>query len=252
MRIVMIGSGNVATVLGKIIKKAGHEILQVVSRNEHAAESLAEILGCGHCGYKGLIDETADIYLFAISDTALYEVGTNFDFGKKIALHTAGSVSKNVLEHVSANFGVLYPLQSLRKEMTSIPVIPLLVDGNNKETKKTIEEFAHTLSPIVSPTTDEERVNLHLAAVVVSNFSNHLYALTEDFCQKERVDFHMLHPIIAETALRIEKKSAAELQTGPALRNDFVTLEKHLKMLQRYPALKNIYLKMTDSIMSSK
>lgn len=250
MRIVIIGSGNVATVLGKIIKKASHTILQVVSKNEVTGKQLADTLECGFCTSNNLIDQSADIYLFAISDTALYDVALHFDFGNKIVLHTAGSVSKMVLENVSINYGVLYPLQSLRKEMSVIPKIPLLIDGNNRETLKTIETFANTLSPIVSVTTDEDRFNLHLAAVVVCNFTNHLYALTEDFCKKESVDFKVLHPIIAETALRIERRSASELQTGPAMRNDFVTLEKHLKMLQRYPALKNIYLKMTDSIMS--
>ncbi|MGG9972276.1 Rossmann-like and DUF2520 domain-containing protein [Ferruginibacter sp. SUN002] len=251
MRIVIIGSGNVATVLGKIIKNAGHDIIQVIGRNIVYAETLAATLGCKSGSYDVQPDTTADMYIIAISDTALYDFPVGFNFGNKIVVHTAGSVSKNVLEKLSANYGVLYPLQSLRKEMDVIPTVPLLIDGNTKEVIRYVTEFAQTLSPIVSFADDDQRVHLHLAAVVVCNFTNHLYALTEAFCKKERVDFTMLYPIIAETALRIEKKSAGELQTGPAMRNDFVTIDKHLKMLNTYPALRNIYLKLTDSIIEN-
>jgi predicted dinucleotide-binding enzyme len=39
--IVIIGSGNVASVLGRKFKAAGHEIIQVLSRNAKAASQLA-------------------------------------------------------------------------------------------------------------------------------------------------------------------------------------------------------------------
>lgn len=252
MRIVIIGSGNVATVLGKIIKNAGHEIIQVVSRDTTHASTLAGILNSPFTDYNGVIDASADIYIIAISDTALYDLPPVFNFGNKMVLHTAGSVSKNVLQKVSSKYGVLYPLQSLRKEMTDIPEVPLLIDGNSKEMIHFIEEFANTLSSTVSVADDDQRLHLHLAAVIVCNFTNHLYAMTENFCRKEKIDFSMLHPIIAETALRIQKRSAEELQTGPAMRQDFVTIDKHLKMLNIYPALKNIYLKLTDSIIENR
>ena len=42
MKVVLVGSGNVATVLGKVIHNAGHEIVQVLSRNENHAKELAK------------------------------------------------------------------------------------------------------------------------------------------------------------------------------------------------------------------
>ena len=92
---------------------------------------------------------------------------------------------------------------------------------------------------------------MHVAAVVVSNFTNHLYALAAEFCKKEGVDFGLLAPLIMETAGRIQKSSPADVQTGPAVRNDIFTIEKHLRVLAGHPALKNIYLKLTDSIMTA-
>jgi predicted short-subunit dehydrogenase-like oxidoreductase (DUF2520 family) len=127
--------------------------------------------------------------------------------------------------------------------------IPLLIDGNTEETITLIEDFAKTISTNVTKANDEQRLKLHIAAVVVSNFTNHLYKLAEDFCKNEKVDFTLLAPLIKETAERIQHASPADVQTGPAVRNDIFTIEKHLRILSDHPALKYIYIKLTDSIM---
>src|SRR5437868_12497480 len=124
--------------------------------------------------------------------------------------------------------------------------IPILIDGNSPETTALIEDFARSLSNTVSIANDDQRLKLHVAAVIVSNFTNHLYALAEEFCEKEKVDFKMLIPLIMETAERIETNSPASVQTGPALRNDIFTLDKHLRLLNAYPKLKYVYLKLTE------
>ncbi|HNH22903.1 MAG TPA: DUF2520 domain-containing protein, partial [Ferruginibacter sp.] len=169
--------------------------------------------------------------------------------GNKLILHTAGSVPKDVLKEISTNYGVLYPLQSLRREMAYTGDIPLLIDANSDEALTLLEDFARTLSGNVSTASDEQRLKLHVAAVVVSNFTNHLYALAEEFCRNEQVDFKLLVPLIQETANRTAYQSPAAMQTGPAIRNDIFTLDKHLRQLADHPALKYIYLKLTDSIM---
>ena len=251
MRIVIIGSGNVASVLGRLFKKNDHEIVQVISRNAAHAEILANELNCSFTDYTGNIDTGADLYIVAVNDGALYDLNRSFHLGNKLIMHTAGSVSKDVLKDISVNYGVLYPLQSLRKEMEYAADIPFLIDGNTEETKTLIEDFAKTLSSKVARVTDDERLKLHVAAVIVSNFTNHLYALAEEFCKKENIDFKLLAPLIKETANRVETFSPAEVQTGPAARNDIFTLDKHLRLLANYHKLKYIYLKLTDSIMKA-
>ncbi len=249
MRIVIFGSGNVASVLGRLCKKNGHEIIQVISRNIAHAKKLGDELNCGFTDNTGSIDTRAEICIVAIHDSALYDLNSNINPGNKLIVHTAGSVPKDVLKVVSVNYGVLYPLQSLRREMEYENEIPFLVDGNTEETKTLIEDFAKTLSANVTKATDEERLKLHVAAVVVSNFTNYLYALAEDFCTKENIDFKLLSPLIKETACRVDTISPAEAQTGPASRKDIFTLDKHLRLLSDHPRLKYIYLKLTDSIM---
>lgn len=249
MQIVIIGSGNVASVLGRLCKQKGHEIVQVVSRNEANAKLLADELNCGYAGYNEKLNQNAGLYIIAIADSALQELNKSINLDKKLILHTAGSVSKDVLKDISSNYGVLYPLQSLRKEMEYNMDIPFLIDGNTPETITMVEDFAGTLSAVITKATDDARLKLHVAAVLVSNFTNHLYALAESFCKKENVDFNLLTPLIMETAERIKKFSPAAVQTGPAARNDIFTIDKHLRILTDHPQLKYMYIKLTDSIM---
>ena len=250
MRVVIIGAGNVATVLGKLMAKANHEILQVLSRNIGHAQSLATELGCAATDDPQTINTTADVYVVAVSDTALKSLYEAYFLGDKLVVHTAGAVPGDVLKVVSANYGVMYPLQSLRKENREVPVdIPLLVDGNSEQVISSIRHFASSLSSRVARADDEQRLKLHIAAVIVSNFTNHLYALAADYCEKEGLDFSMLQPLIEETALRLRTHRPGQMQTGPAIRKDTATLDEHLRVLSAHPSLQNLYRRMTESIM---
>ena len=250
MKIVIIGSGNVATVLGRVFKQNNHQVIQVMSRHIAHAKILADELGCSYTNYDGETDMSADLYLVAINDGVLFDLNKSFKLGNKLIIHTAGSITKDVLKEISTNYGILYPLQSLRKEIATPPEIPLLVDGNTAEAIILIEDFAKSLSSMVKRTTDEERLKLHVAGVFVNNFTNHLYSVTEDFCKKENLDFKILFPLIEETTRRVIKFSPKDVQTGPAFRNDVFTLDKHLRLLTTHPKLKYLYLKLTDSIMN--
>jgi predicted short-subunit dehydrogenase-like oxidoreductase (DUF2520 family) len=68
--------------------------------------------------------QAANLYVIAVSDEAVAEVASQLIVHNKLVVHTAGSVSKDVLKQASRNYGVLYPLQSLRKEMKDLPLTP--------------------------------------------------------------------------------------------------------------------------------
>ena len=248
MRVVLIGSGNTATVLGKLIVRADHEMLQVFSRQTNHARELAAKLDCDFTTDLEMLRKDADLYLVAIADNALLNIESWLNTGRKLVMHTAGSVSMQVLEKVSMNFGILYPLQSLRKDLDEIPEVPLLIDANTPENLALIEDFARSLSQQVYHANDHQRESTHLAAVIVSNFSNHLYTLAADFCSKENLDFKMLQPLIEEVATRLRSTSPNQVQTGPAIRNDLVTIEKHLNKLSAFPELQRFYQLFSEEI----
>src|SRR5664279_1794963 len=129
MKVVLVGSGNVAFVLGNLIQKSGHQIVQVVSRHLEHAQALASWNNAD----SALLTESqfapADIYIVALHDAALEHIERITGLKNKLVVHTAGSVSIDVLKSTSLTYGVLYPLQTLSKITNRIPVIPFLVDG---------------------------------------------------------------------------------------------------------------------------
>ena len=250
MKITLIGSGNVATILGRLILHSNHTVLQVISRNVEHAKALADELHASYSDFTVPVNVEADMVIIAVSDSGIEHLFAQIIKNDKLVVHTAGAVSKEVLSGYTKNFGVLYPLQTLRKEMNYLPSVPFLIDGSSPEVLETVKLFAESISKNVSVANDDERLKLHAAAVIVSNFTNYLYSIAEDFCKKESVDFNMLKPLIAETANRIEAASPTDVQTGPAIRKDIKTLDKHLKLLSNHPKLKTTYLRITDSIMN--
>lgn len=253
MDIVMIGSGNVASVLGRKFTAAGHKIVQVISRNAAAASELAYEWDTESSNYFSVVNPNADVYIVAVSDNAIEEIAQDLKLPGKVIAHTAGSIPKEVLSKVSDHYGVFYPLQSIRKNVARLPDIPIFFEGSDARAGNTLQKLADSISfeqPVIAGS--EDRMKLHIAAILVSNFSNHLYALAEDYCRREGLAFHLLLPLIEETADRLKSNSPAETLTGPAVRNDQTTIQKHLELLNEQPHLQEVYRFMTNSILQSK
>jgi predicted short-subunit dehydrogenase-like oxidoreductase (DUF2520 family) len=252
MKVVVIGTGNAATVLGRLIVKCGHEIMQVYGRDKSITDKLALELGSSSINSFSEITTLADLYIVSVTDKAVNEVSEKLSKLPRISgviVHTSGSVPKEIFLNLSTNFGVLYPLQTLRKETVEIPKVPLLIDGSNRYTGDFLALFAKSLSDTVITANDEERLKVHIAAVFCSNFTNYLYTLAQSFCSNENIAFDILLPLIEETARRLKISSPAQMQTGPAIRKDLTTIKKHLKSLENYPEQKEIYTKITEGIL---
>ncbi len=248
MKTVIIGSGNVATVLGETIAAAGHLLLQVVARNESRAATLARSLGCAYTTQYAGIDPAADLYIVALSDSALDSLGHHLTLPDKLVVHTAGALPTITLQAVTDRCGVLWPLQSIRAAIRPFPPIPLLVDAHHPEDGQTLETFARTLSGQVRQADDLTRLKLHLAATLTNNFTNYLYTLAAGYCEREKIDFSILLPLIRETADRLDRYYPGDVQTGPAFREDRDTIDRHLKLLDNYQEINNLYELFTNLI----
>jgi predicted short-subunit dehydrogenase-like oxidoreductase (DUF2520 family) len=251
MIISIIGSGNTATVLGRILKKNDHVVNEIIGRNKTAVHELAKELNANACMDMQQINANSELYIIAVRDDAVAEVAAQLNMDNKIVAHTCGSISIEVLAGTSTNFGVFYPLQTLRKELHYSPTIPFLVDGNNDDTKQALYNIAASLSTHAVMVNDETRLQYHLSAIFVSNFSNHLFALAKQYCDMNNIHFGLLLPLLEETVNRLQFFEPAAMQTGPAVRGDKTTIQKHLQLLQSFPQLKHIYEVMSESIIAN-
>ena len=157
--------------------------------------------------------------------------------------HTAGSVPLDGLPGKIRNRGVFYPLQTFTAgRHISLGDVPLLVEGSDPQTTRTLLRLARALSSNARQASSEERAKLHLAAVFASNFSNHMYAIAQQLLDRYGLPADLLKPLMRETAAKaLESVSAADAQTGPARRGDMPTQKRHLDLLDGYPELQNIY-----------
>lgn len=248
MQIVLIGSGNAATALGHLCYRGGNKILQVFGRNRDSTTELAKVLEAEPVFAWEAITREADLYIVALPDSVVPTIYEHFTLQKGLVVHTAGAVPMDALKKVARNYGVLYPLQSLHKKIMAYSNIPLLVDGNTTEDKTLIADFAATLSGKVGYANDEQRAKMHVAAVWVNNFANHLYTIAWDYCAREGLDFSLLLTMMEQTVNRIHIGKPADFQTGPAIRGDDQTMQKHITLMEGMPEAQALYSQLSAAI----
>lgn len=245
--VIVIGSGNVAHHLTHVFfKNDGVNLVQVYNRNiEHIIHLKNKVSITNNLK----LLKNADIYIISISDDAIENFSSKLDLKNKLVVHTSGSVSINSLKG-NFNKGVFYPLQTFSKEKRiNFENIPICIEANNKNNIQILENLANLISKKVYTITSKQREKLHVSAVFVNNFVNHLYEIGASICKQNNIPFDILHPLIIETATKIQKVAPNEAQTGPAKRNDIKTIEKHLNQLTDNQ--KEIYSIITQSIIKS-
>lgn len=251
MNIVLLGSGNVATQLGRAFKLAGQDIVQVWSRNIENARELADNLAATAISDFDHLDRKADLYIISVKDEAINDLAKELKVSDKLIVHTSGSTGIDVLEGSSSKYGVLYPLQTFSKsQRVDFRQIPFAIEGNTPEVASIIHAMADRLSERVIELSSEQRKVLHIAAVFACNFSNHLYALSQELLKEQDLDFDLLRPLIAETAAKVQSNEPIKMQTGPASRNDQETVDAHIELLKKNPNMQELYQKLSQSIVN--
>ncbi|MGA0444385.1 MAG: DUF2520 domain-containing protein, partial [Flavobacteriaceae bacterium] len=125
--------------------------------------------------------------------------------------------------------------------------LPVCIETRNKEDLHALETLAQHLKARPVEMDSAKRFTLHLAAVLVNNFTNHLYVQAEQLCHSHDLSFDLLKPLILETAQKIQTLTPNDAQTGPAIRKDEKTISKHLDWIQN-TELKKIYSTLTTAI----
>lgn len=246
-----IGAGNVAHHLALGLKKNNVNVAQIYNRSKISGITLSEKV---NAQYISTIKElkASTILIIAVSDKAINGISESIPkevSAKTIIVHTSGSQSMNVLES-HRYYGSFYPLQSFRKELEiDISSVPILISAPEGKVEEELLSLGDLLSQRVTLISDEKRSLLHLPAVMVNNFTNHLFQLAYDYCERNNLDFSLLHPLINETVKRLDSlEPPKKMQTGPAVRGDRSTISRHKEQLESYPEILQLYELMTQSI----
>lgn len=249
MDIVFLGAGNLATNLALSLKETGYNIKQVYSRTEQSAKSLAKLTDSFFTNNLKEVLSEADIFVIAVKDDVIGEVLSQLSIKKGLLVHTAGSVPAGILSEYSKDFGVFYPLQTFNKhKRVDFNNIPVCLEANSEKNLNKLDSIAGSLTQNIYHLDSEERLHIHIAAVFSCNFTNFMFVSAEKILKEKNIPFDILYPLIRETTEKINQANPASLQTGPAVRNDRKTIDKHLKLLKDDELFQNLYRFVSDTI----
>ena len=252
LKIVLIGSGRVATHLGRGLKAAGNTILQVYSRNFDHAKKLADGLLASPVADWTDLDPEGDIFIVAVKDQAILEVVRALSktvAKEKLIVHTSGGTGIREMGAHLNNYGSFYPLQTFSRDgEPNWTEIPICLNASAAENLALMKELAISISTKVYEIGDEERKVLHLAAVFANNFSNYLFLISQNILESHNLPSDILIPLMKETVEKLKFMSPVDAQTGPARRGDQNTIQTHLNLLQSNPEYKRIYEVLTQAI----
>jgi predicted short-subunit dehydrogenase-like oxidoreductase (DUF2520 family) len=246
-KILIIGAGNVATNIGLGLKKAGYEIAGCYSRSIESARFLAKTLDCR------LVDDlqnlpTHELILVCVPDASIADVIAQLPNTSNIA-YTSGTVSLDELPNTH-KIGVFYPLQTFTKnKQIDVKTVPFFVESNDESLENSLLILAKHIGLRAEITSSEKRKQLHVAAVFVNNFTNHLAYLAQEHVKKHELSWENLLPLLAETFSKLNTESPKDIQTGPARRKDLNVIKKHLSALSGNE--KEIYKAITNSILNT-
>lgn len=267
--IAFVGAGNVATHLALAFARKGVRITGIYSRTMLSAETLAEavratIKDCGNDCTGIATDCTvvatdvleslpdADVYIVSVKDDALPIIAASWPNERKgrVVLHTAGSVSMEVLATASDHYGVLYPMQTFSKnKAVDFSKITVFVEGSDAVAEEAAICLGECIFGKCQRLSSADRKYLHLAAVFACNFVNHMYDVAYGILKAQNIDPTCLLPLIAETAQKVESVDPHDAQTGPARRGDRDVVDRHIEALSGQPSLQQIYSILSESIM---
>jgi len=244
--VAFVGSGKVATGFADLFHQSGFTITGISSRNKETGKALAVKVEAPF--FDSTKDLIADLILVAVADQHVIEVVNSFS-AKQLVVYSAGSIALEAIENKKTR-AVFYPLQSFTEGRNlKAEEIPILLEANTKSLQKKLEAICKEIGFEFQYCDSENRKKIHLSAVFVNNFVNHLVYIAEEEAIKNKINWSLFQPLLNETFEKLKIISPFEAQTGPAKRNDRLIIEHQLSLLEGRN--KEIYKLISQSIIET-
>lgn len=250
--LLIVGTGNAAWHLGTAFAQAGVQIIGVAARDAMKGHALCAQLG--NVPYFALYNNLpdADAYLIAVRDDAIEDVARQLKRPGQLMIHCSGSMPGAILNTADNPFAVFWPMHSLQKTAAeSLKETFIAVTGSSDSVTHRVLELAARISTRAMPLREQQRMAMHMCAVWINNYSNHMMHIGATLLKENGLDFDLFLPIIRAQAVALETRLPQEIQTGPAKRGDMGTLERHRRLLEAHPDLQRLYDDLAEHILQT-
>ena len=240
--ISFICAGTVTFRLSLALQQAGYNIRTIVNRSADKAESVVRALK-RHRSHAIATDDynaipaDCDLIIISVSDTYIGEAAKKVNetlTSRNLfipVVHTCGAVPLETLtdELSGRKCGVFYPLMTLSKNKEiDMKLVPFLIESNDTGLQQMLCTIVQQMRAEYKICDSAKRLQMHVAAVFVSNFTNYMLALAYRIAHP---DFVYLLPCAVETVRKAFLNKPSVSQTGPAKRGDTTTINEHLNVL---------------------
>ncbi len=247
--VAIVGPGRLGQAIGKLLREAGIDIRYVAARHIERARRAARFIGdCKATNLDSARLWEAGAILITTSDAAVEPVARQIALGRDdwfghVILHTCGSLPASVLEPFKqrgAAIGSLHPYQTIpgpKAGLRSLVGCYWALEGDRRAKTlarswvKVLQGKAFELSP-------ESKALYHLSAFLVCptvvTLMDHSRRLLQQAGVPGGLARPMLGEFVSETARNFAELGAPRALTGPAVRGDWKTLEKHVADLRRF------------------
>lgn len=252
-RVVLLGAGNVSTHLADQLKQSYVALVQIWSRTERSARTLAQRSHSPYCTDLADLQRDADAYILAVPDDAFPDILPFLHLDPdRLLIHTSGSTPLSALAPYTKRAGVFYPVQAfLPEHPVDFSKLPVCIEADQPSDLESIRDFARLFTCKIYEIDSEKRKVVHLAAIFAGNFTNFLYHVSDELLQKMDLPFDLVRPIIEETALRVQTHNPSGLQTGPAHRRDMKIISDHLEWLSSMRKYQELYALIAQCILNN-
>jgi len=260
-RIVIVGAGKLGSALAVALWRAGYVIESVVvrprSRSSKAAKILARKVGA-IASTSVPARKKADLVWLCVPDSeiarasrALSEKGT---WKGKVVLHSSGALNSDELANLRAHgafVASVHPLMTfVGRSNPSLSGVPFAVEGDAAAVR-TGRRLVRDLGGYTYPIRKSEKAAYHAWATFASPLLTALLATSERVASiaglSRAASRRRVLPILLQTLTNYANFGAPEAFSGPIIRGDVETVKRHLEILRKEPAAREVYLALAQA-----
>jgi predicted short-subunit dehydrogenase-like oxidoreductase (DUF2520 family) len=246
--LAIVGPGRLGQAMGKLLLEAGTAIRFVAARRMDQSRRAVRFIGGGKAvSLDSPRLREADVILITTADSAVEPVARKVafcrdDWSEQVVLHTCGSLSASVLEPFKrrgAWIGSLHPYQTVPSPQAGVRSLMgcyWAVEGD-RQAKALAKRWVKALRGTAFEIVPEAKPLYHLSAFLVCPTLVTLMGCSQKLLRQagvpERIAMPMLEQFVGETARNFAELGARKALTGPAVRGDWKTLERHIAQLRR-------------------
>lgn len=250
--VAIIGPGRLGQAMGKLLNQAGVPILFVAARRLASARRAVRFIGSGRpIGLEAPELDEARVILLTTADAALAEVAAGLagrrggcdNWSGTVVLHTCGSLPSTVLAPLKrrgAAIGSLHPFQTIPNPSAGVRNLPgcFWATEGDAAAQEVARRWVKALGGVAFHVRSTQRTLYHLAAFLVCPTLVTLMERSVRLLKRAGVPAGIARPMlerfVAETARNFAELGARRSLTGPAVRGDWPTIERHLAALRRF------------------